>query len=246
MNTFKIYFSVVGLVLFSVLGSAQKNSFLDLSYDLLTSKSMNQPYAEEEKQLAQLPFDSLVSQLDTDQKKKAFWMNIYRAYSQKIMAEQKLQECDKACKKAKSITIGQRVFSLNQILYGILLHSKSKVYQGTKLVAPKWEKSLRVSHPDGRILLALYSDPELQDLHTYFDANQLSEQLNTSSTLFLKKYVYYKVDANVVYLPKWLKYFKRDFGKTSGIIGGLKLAGVVDEGMKPKLVFDDKLAISND
>lgn len=218
---------------------AQSVNVIELSQDLVTGFKMNQGVADFERELAQIPFDTLVSQLGTDVKRKTFWLNIYIAYSQKQMGDN--TECDKKCKKLKGITVANRVFSLNDILYKILLHSKGKITP-KRIFVPEWEKALRVSYPDGRIILATTGDKEIADMFTYFEVASLNDQLAETAQAYLKKNVYFNVDKNTVFLPKWLKHFRRDFGKEAGMKRGLIMAGVLPEESTAQLVFTDKMA----
>ena len=219
----------------------QTADVISISQDMMSSIKMNQPISEYEKQLSAISFESLNNELNSDLKKQAFWVNIYVVYSQKIISEN--PDCDRSCQKKKTISIGNRMFSLNDILYKILLHSKCTVTGGKKLHAPKWEKMLRVSFPDGRVLLAIGSDEKIMNAVTYFEPSKMNDQLNEVGIIFLNSFVYYAKDKNEVFIPKWLKHFKREFGKKSGIIRGLKEAGIIPEDQENvKITFSDKIA----
>ena len=234
-----VLFLIIGLISNSTF--AQKNSAMSLSQDMLMSYKMNQSITEYENELAVMPFQSLVDELNSDLKKQAFWVNIYITYSQKIISEN--EDCGKKCKRKKVITVANKVFSLNDILYKILLHSKCAVTGGKKPVAPKWEKSLRVSYPDGRVIFAIDSHQKITDAITYYEAEKMDDQLNEISIIFLQAFIFYDANKNEVFIPKWLKHFKREFGKTAGIISGLRTAELIPEGATtPKIIYSDKIA----
>ena len=224
------------------LGStAQQNSLISISQDMMTSFKMSQELTDLETQLANTPFSQLESELNSDLKKQAFWVNIYVVYGQKLLAEN--GSCEKSCRNKKVITIANRVFSLNDILYKILLHSKSKITGGKNILAPKWEKSLRVNYPDGRILLAIDSHESIADAVTYYEPKNMDQQLNMVAELFLKSFVYYDLDKNEVFIPLWIKRFKREFGAKSGMISGLKRAGIIPmETSETRITYSDKIA----
>lgn len=220
---------------------AQTPDVISISQDMMTSIKMNQPIADYETQLAQVSFEELNSTLNSDLKKQAFWVNVYIVYSQKLINEN--GSCEKSCKKKKVISVGNRVFSLNDILYKILLHSKCTVTGAKKLHAPKWERMLRVSFPDGRAILALDSHEKISNAVTYFEPSTMNKQLNEVGGIFLTSFVHYDLDKNEVFIPKWLKHFKREFGKKPGMIAGLKRAGVIPmEQENVKIIFTDKIA----
>lgn len=234
-------FILSALLLLSTSFYAQNTDIISISQDMMTSIKMNQPIAEYEKQLAEISFEALNTTLNSDLKKQAFWVNIYIVYSQKLIAEN--GNCEKKCKKNKVITVGNRVFSLNDILYKILLHSKCTITGGKKMHSPKWEKELRVAYPDGRILLAIDSHEKITNAITYFEPKNMDTQLNDVGRIFLNSFVFYDKDKNEVFIPEWLKHFKREFGKKSGMITGLKKAGVIPENATDvTIVFSNKIA----
>lgn len=223
----------------TLMASAQ--SAIELSQDLMTSLKMSQDLSELETELSKVPYDQLITELNSDLKKQAFWTNVYVVYTQKLLQEN--GECEKSCRNKKVITVGNRVFSLNDILYKILLHSKSKMTGGKRILAPKWEKELRVNYPDGRILLAIDSHEEIANAVTYYEPENMDTQLNEVAMIFLKAFVYFDLDKNEVYLPDWLKRFRREFGKDAGLIAGLKRAEVIPEDLADtQIIYSDKIA----
>ena len=63
-----------------------------LSEALLLSVKKEQPVDELVAQLEAAPFERLVSELDSDQRKIAFWVNCYNAYFQILCKEQGLEK----------------------------------------------------------------------------------------------------------------------------------------------------------
>jgi len=239
----KTYITTALFLVFGLISSTtQAQKAIDLSQDMLASFKMNQPISEYEKELENIPFEALVKELSTDQKKQAFWLNVYVVYSQKLISSTENNQCDHKCKKQKIVNIAGRMFSLNDMLYLIMLHSKCTFSKKQKMHAAKWEKQLRCAYHDGRVLLAIDSDSDIANEFTYFEPDSIDHQLNVLSLMFINKYVYYNKDTNEVFIPKWLKHFKRELGKKSGIYTGLEQAEVIPKGSKPKIVYSDKIA----
>ncbi|MGB0805368.1 MAG: DUF547 domain-containing protein [Salibacteraceae bacterium] len=237
----RLILSFIVLSLCSQMVLAQNNSAIAISQDMMTSLKMNQPIGDLESELALISFASLTSELNSDLKKQAFWANVYIVYSQKLLQE--YGECEKSCRNKKVITIGNRVFSLNDILYKILLHSKDKITGGKRLIVPKWEKQLRVGYPDGRVLLAIDSHEKIVNAVTYYEPASMDTTLSEVALVFINAFIYYDVDKNEVYLPLWLKKFKREFGHKSGIITGLKNAEIIPENStNTQIIYSDKIA----
>jgi hypothetical protein len=225
----------------SFLSFSQEPNAIDLSQDLLLSYKMNMPTSDTEKALGIYKYSQLVKDLDTDAKKQAFWMNMYIAYSQKMLNSSENGDCTRKCRKQKFVQIGSRVFSLNDVLYRFLLHSKCPATGMKRLFVPDYEKELRVSFPDGRVVLGIDSDPEITALFSYYEPEKVDQQLNEVSKVYIKKYVSYDATANVVYIPKWVRNFKRDFHHKAGMISGLKIAKVIPEDANPKIKFTDTI-----
>lgn len=237
MNTLikLVFISIFSLVYLT--GYSQ--NAIAISQDMLASIKMNQPLEEFEKELAEMPYDSLVAELNTDGKRQTFWLNVYITYSQQALATG--EQCDKKCKKAKSITVAQRTLSLNHILYSILLHSKCPITGGKKLFSPAWEKDLRVGFPDGRVLFAITGDDEIANFITYFEVAKVDAHLNEISKIYVSKHVKYMASSNVLYLPKWTRNFKREFGGKSGIYAGLRNANFIPADAEPKIIYSDDI-----
>ena len=225
----------------SLLTYSQDTNIVDLSQDLLLGIKMNTPTKTTEQSIGVYKFTKLIDQLDTDAKKQAFWMNMYIAYSQKMLHSAENGDCNNKCRKQKFVPVGSRLYSLNDILYRFLLHSKCTVTGSKKLIVPDWEKQLRVSYPDGRILLGIYTDSEITSLVSYYEPENVDQQLKDVSLVYIKKYVKYDSTANVVYIPKWVKNFKREFQGKTGIISGLKLAEIIPQDANPTLKFTDEI-----
>lgn len=230
------------LMMVSMTINAQEKSAISLSQDLLMGIKVVPPMNDFDQSLETIPYQTLVDELNTDAKKQAFWINIYIAYSQQLISKSENGDCDKKCKKQKVINVAGKMLSLNDILYRILLHSKCTVSGKQKMHAPKWEQELRVGFPDGRILLAIDGDSDIANEVTYYEPEKIDKQLNAVSLIFIKKYVYYNADTDEVYIPKWIKHFKREFGKSAGIYVGLRKAEIIKEGDEPKIVYSDKIA----
>ena len=61
---------------------ASQRDYIKLSQDLLYAVKTSEPTDSFENQFSSVPLDVLLSQLDSENKRKAFWLNIYNAYTQ--------------------------------------------------------------------------------------------------------------------------------------------------------------------
>ena len=240
----KTFFTLITVAFLSLTSIAQETGAISISQDMMTSFKMNMDLSDLKVQLAEIPFEKLVSELDNDAKKQAFWTNIYVIYSQQLIAE--TGTCNKKCKNKKVITVANRIYSLNNILYNILLSSKSKITRIKNPFPSKWERLLRVKEVDGRVLLAIDSHESIANAVTYYEHKKMDPQLNKVATIYFTSFASYDSIKNEIYLPTWLKNFKREFGKKSGIITTLKNLNIVPSNVaEAKVIYIDKTPLVN-
>lgn len=67
-------------------------NIVKLSEQLLFQVRMQEPATAPVEQLEALPFDTLRLALDTDERKKAFWINVYNAFFQLLRSEKKVSK----------------------------------------------------------------------------------------------------------------------------------------------------------
>ena len=192
-------------------------------------------------ELAEVSIDTLRLYLDNDQKKIAFWVNIYNAYIQYYLRsnpgsfEKKHQFFSK-----KQIPMFGKKLSFDIIEHGILRKSQWKYGLGNigKLFKPKFEKKFRVSRREPRIHFVLNCGAKSCPPVRILEADELENQLKQSTTHFIKKSSRYDVKANEVQISKIFMWFRGDFGNKKGIRKLLAQEGIVPSGTKPKIKTD--------
>jgi Protein of unknown function, DUF547 len=198
--------------------------------------------------LAEFNPQELKSQLDSDAKTLAFWMNIYNTSVQYILKKDPSKFDDRgAFFKAKQITIAGEVLSLDIIEHGILRKSKSKLSLGflRKIKVSKFERTFRINKVDARIHYALncgaLSCPPIVAYHS----EKIEQELDLSVSDYLKKYCV--VGENDVKVPVLFSWFRADFGKKRGIKKFLVKYGITTKADKKKdlkfLDYDWTLAL---
>jgi thiol-disulfide isomerase/thioredoxin len=191
-------------------------------------------------QLAGINYNELLTQLQSDDEKKAFWINLYNAYTQFF-----LKQNPNAYKKrskffgAKQITIAGNQFSLDKIEHGILRRSKIKWSLGylSKWFPGSTEKQLRVNALDYRLHFALNCGAKSCPPIAFYSPENINPQLNLAATAYLKSEVAYDNAANIIQLPTILSWFRRDFGGKKKIIQLLKEKNILPETVYPKIKF---------
>ena len=129
------------------------NTFLKSSEQLLNNVKLNKPFDDEVNILSTLSYMDLLLELNTDTKKKTFWVNIYNSFYQILAVE--IQ--GKSIFRQRKITITGSLFSLDSIEHGIL--RKGKMVLGFGCLPnpfyPSFIKKLQVNKLDYRIHFAL-------------------------------------------------------------------------------------------
>ncbi len=219
------------------------NNALDLSTQLLESVRHDRPYEAIQNQLATFDLKALSKQLDTDTKKKAFWINIYNANIQLLLSNNPALFEDRGnFFSTPRTTIANKKLSFDDIEHGIIRGSQSKLALG---FLPKWfvssyEKKLRVSERDGRIHFALNCGAKSCPPVAIYEADQLDKQLDESSRRYLNATTTYEASENKVYVTALFSWFRGDFGGLSGAKEDyLKKYKVIPQDSDPSLSFKD-------
>jgi len=134
----------------------EENSLVKLSQQLLLAARFSNESRELLRELLALPADSVAAL--SDDERKAFWINLYNAFTQTLLkANPFLYRNKHRFFTAKQITIAGQLISLDAIEHGILRRSKIKWAFGYlgKLFPSALEKAWRVAKVDARIHFAL-------------------------------------------------------------------------------------------
>ena len=155
-----LYFGILTLVLLSqsILASAQQPDYLKVSSDWLYAVRIGERGDSLQKILSAADEQALKATLNEDDKRKAFWINVYNATTQSVLkADPARYKKRNAFFKAKLVTIAGHKTSLDEIEHGILRRSKCKLSLGyfNKIFKSRFEKALRVGKLDYRIHFAL-------------------------------------------------------------------------------------------
>jgi hypothetical protein len=174
----------------------------------------------------------LQKELQSEATKKAFWLNIYNAFVQKLLSENLEKYKNRnAFFTNKQMIIASQKLSLDDIEHGILRRSKIKWSLGylNKLFPSKFEKAFRVEKLDKRIHFALNCGAKSCPPIAYYDPEKIDVQLKLASTNYLKNETEYDTTLNIIYLPKIMDWFRGDFGGKKGMKKMLKEYNVIKE-----------------
>lgn len=193
---------------------------IDLSRNLLEDAYGKKDVSTFLAQLETLPLSEFVEQLNTDKKKKSFWINIYNAFIKIHLSENPRYYDDRrSFFKLPLIPIAQEKMSFAQIEHGILRRSQLEYFLGyiTNPFPSKREKSLRVDERDFRIHFALNCGAKSCPPVAIYSAEHLDNELDKMAMAFLQKFSTHDIDENIVTTTSLFAWFKGDFNGGKGI-----------------------------
>lgn len=229
----------------------QQTDYIQLSQDLLYAVKTDEDFTAMQKQLADAGQDELLRQLNDENKRKAFWLNIYNAYTQIG-----LKENPDAYKKRnmffskRFIRVAGKGLSLDGVEHGIIRRSKWKYSLGyfNKLLKSKFEKQFRLDKVDYRIHFALNCGAKSCPPIAFYRPEQLDMQLDLATKIYLKNEVLYNAEEHTTEVPAIFNWFRGDFGGKKGIGKILKEQKLIPDDSNPRIKwkkYDWTLALKN-
>lgn len=193
-------------------------------------------------QLSTFNPDTLSASLNTDELRKAFWINVYNIAAQTALQKDSTLIFAKAEYPEKNIIyVAGRHLSLDFILHRILRRSKNKYGLGyvNKLFISEYEKQLRVEYVDYRVHFAVNNGTASCSAIDVYRAATLDDQLNRTTIFFLHKQCPYNDTTKTVSLPKMLEWYKADFGNEKGMYKFLEKLLIIPVDKKVKIHYRD-------
>jgi hypothetical protein len=211
-----------------------------VSQQLLLAAKTGEPTDSLSTVLAKLSFQELQEQLSSYEKGKAFWINVYNAYTQILL----VNDADAYKHRNrffgnKQILIAGKKLSLDFIEHRIIRHSQWKWglgYIGI-LFPSKFEKQVRLHKKDYRIHFALNCGAKSCPPIAFYDPLKINEQLKVAEKSFLKNEIAFREVENKVEVSKIFSWFLGDFGGKKGIRNILIKQNIIPPGSKPSIVF---------
>jgi hypothetical protein len=203
------------------------------------------------KTLAAAPEDVLKSQLHTDSRAKAFWLNIYNTFVQyQLKRNPALFDDRDAFFKTRSITIAGTALSLDDIEHGIIRHSRNKYSFGylASFFVGEFERTFRLKEVDYRVHFALNCGAKSCPPVALYLPDRVDQQLEKAAQLYLSAIARFNAAQNVVYAPALCLWFSGDFGGETGVVKMMKKYAVVPASAKPLvkyLPYDWSLELSS-
>lgn len=195
-----------------------KSSFPNtLSEQLLLAVKMEESYQDKIASLGELSLADLQTQLQNDDLKKSFWINIYNAFYQILRKDHGLEKPE--IFKDKTIKIADSEFSLDDIEHGILRKGKHKLSKGylNNPFASKRLSELEVESLDYRIHFALNCGAKSCPPIAFYNAERIDDQLKMATLSFLESETGVDEENQSLTVTKLFSWFSADFGGKDGV-----------------------------
>lgn len=219
---------------------ASFNKLVQLSQEFMYTAKTGDSTGRFVESLAAVSYPDLKNQLQSDEEKKAFWINLYNGYTQVLLK----QDPDKYKNRrkffsSKQIKVAGKAFSLDDIEHGILRRSKIKWSLGhlNKLFPGKTEKELRVQELDYRLHFALNCGAKSCPPVAFYNPENLNPQLELATNAYLQSETEYDAASNTLTLPAIMSWFRRDFGGKKKMIELMKEKKIIPQDSSPAIRF---------
>ncbi|MBK6993144.1 MAG: DUF547 domain-containing protein [Chitinophagaceae bacterium] len=192
-----------------------QNKLVQLSQDFMYAAKTGEQTTSFITSLKDLSMDELTATITNDNEKKAFWINLYNAYTNTALKNNPDQYSNRGKFFGNEfIEIAGKKFSLDGIEHGILRRSKIKWSLGyfNKLFPNKIEKRLRVDKLDYRLHFALNCGAKSCPPIAFYKSETIDQQLDLATKAYLTGEAEYDAATNIVKLPTLMSWFRRDFG----------------------------------
>lgn len=220
--------------------SIQRVDFNELSEQFLINIKAGKDTKEIQNILAKTTLEELESSLKTNDQKTAFWLNIYNAYIQVILAKNpELYKDRSSFFKREQINIAGSMLSFAKIEHGMVRKSQWEYGLGyiRKWFPNKFERTLRVEERDYRVHFALNCGAKDCPPVAIYDADRLDEQLTMGTQRFLTKTSEFSNDKREAAVTSLFSWFRGDFSGKNGTKDILKKNGILKSTKDVDLVY---------
>lgn len=170
------------------------------------------------RKLANLSIKSLSEDLDTDRKRKAFWLNIYNAFVQILLKERPSRYRFRSLFfMRRYIEVAGKKMSLNKIEHGMLRSSKLSFGFGylSNPLAFSFEREFRLKDEDPRVHFALNCGAEACPPIKFYRSEEIDSQLEIATENYLNQEL--EVEDSKAKIPRVFYWFRGDFGGKDGV-----------------------------
>ncbi len=217
--------------------------FQEFSVRLLELIHDKKNYSAELDQLARFNPDILSAALNTDDLRKAFWINLYNAAAQTALAKDSMLLVNEraAFSEKEIVVVAGKKLSLDFIVHRILRRSKNKYGLGyvNRLFITDYEKMFRVEYVDYRVHFSLNNGSASCSPIDLYRSETLNDQLNRNTIFYLHRECNYYDTTGTITLTKMMEWYKADFGGEKGMLQFLQKLLIIPANKKVKVRYRD-------
>lgn len=213
-----------------------------LAEEFLLAIRYDEPTESFVDELAALDSDTLSAALDSDDKRLAFWINLYNAATQRALADDPSQYGSRRTFFTKPLlTVAGRELSLDDIEHKILRRSYSKWTLGYLRTPVRGEFFERheLSKRDPRVHFAVNCGAESCPPIAAYTAEDIDRQLDWATEGYLGTHVEYDPEKGRALVPRLLLWYRGDFGRKRDIVDFLLGYEQLPPGANPRLSYRD-------
>ncbi|MDR9416870.1 MAG: DUF547 domain-containing protein [Gracilimonas sp.] len=227
--------------------SLKNLGYVELSMELVKAVRDDKNFETITDRLANASEDELYRELNTESKKKAFWLNIYNAYVQILLLEEPelFEDRDSWVGynffTSPQVVIAGKKLSFDDIEHGIMRRSKIKLSMGylNQWFVDDFVERFWWDDVDPRIHFALNCGAASCPYIAVYDPERVEEQLDITTKNYLEQTTDYYPDENEVEVNRLMSWFRADFGGPSGAIQMLKDYEVIPENADPSISYKE-------
>lgn len=222
---------------------AQKIDYVKLSTEFIEAvKKQNDKVPSYITALEKADEKELIKQLNNDDKKKTFFINVYNAFTNNALRKNPAQYKDRnKFFKDEQFNIAGNKLSLDIIEHGFLRKSSIKLSLGKlkKIFPSKLERKFRVKKVDYRIHFALNCGAKSCPAVDVYKLETIDKQLEANKITYLKKDTKFDKVKNELYVTSLMSWFRGDFGNLKGVEKIIKDLKIIPEDANPTIKFND-------
>jgi hypothetical protein len=215
---------------------------VDVSVEFLLAVRKDEETTTFERRLADYESEELARELDSDDARLAFWINLYNAATQQALKREPDQYDNRRTFFTSSvITVAGVDLSLDDIEHGILRRSYSKFTLGylRRPFRGRFKNKHELSERDPRIHFALNCGAESCPPIAAYTRDRIDEQLDWATEGYLAQTVEYDTEAGTVQVPRLLLWFRGDWGRKRDLVAFLRAYDLLPDETAPSLSYQD-------
>lgn len=210
-----LFFQLSQLVSFG----QESKELIKASQDFLEFQKQKKSVEHIVKLFSSTSLEEITSEVNTNNKKLAFWVNVYNGFIQYTLTKNPaLYENRRNFFNEKRIKIAGETLSFSNIEHGIIRKSQSPIGAGyiRRIFRPRWERKLRVDNKDWRVHFALNCGAKSCPPVVTYSPEMLNAEFDFMTRSYLEEQTTYEETSRIANTVSLFSWFRGDFGGKRG------------------------------